>query len=74
MNKKIKEMMKKETKKKYSKPVICLELVNIESQILVGSPTVGPGHTGTDVEPLKPDDGDTDLEDEGFGGAKRFSL
>lgn len=51
-------------KKTYVKPLVEVVEVNVEDQILAGSP---PVETGTTVEPLTPDD------DEELVGAKDFN-
>lgn len=66
-------MDKKEFKKKkaYVKPTIEVVRVNIEGQMLAGSPTVQPGGGGggsISVEPPKED------EDEEISGAKKFNM
>ena len=66
-------MDKKEFKKKkaYGKPTIEVVRVNIEGQMLAGSPAVQPGGGGggsISVEPPKKDD------DEEISGAKKFNM
>lgn len=66
-------MDKKEFKKKkaYVKPTIEVVRVNIEGQMLAGSPAVQPGGGGggsISVEPPKED------EDEEISGAKKFNM
>ena len=66
-------MDKKEFKKKkaYVKPTIEVVRVNIEGQMLAGSPAVQPGGGGggsVSVVPPEPDD------DEEISGAKKFNM
>lgn len=66
-------MDKKEFKKEkaYIKPTIEVVRVNIEGQMLAGSPAVQPGGGGggsISVEPPKEDD------DEEISGAKKFNM
>lgn len=65
-------MDKKEFKEKaYVKPTIEVVRVNIEGQMLAGSPAVQPGGGGgghITVEPPKEDD------DEEISGAKKFNV
>lgn len=65
-------MDKKEFKQKaYVKPTIEVVRVNIEGQMLAGSPAVQPGGGGggsVSVVPPEPDD------DEEISGAKKFNM
>ncbi|RRD75199.1 hypothetical protein EII14_08725 [Alloprevotella sp. OH1205_COT-284] len=63
-------MDKKEFKKEkaYVKPTIEVVRVDIEGQMLAGSPAVQPGGGSISVEPPKED------EDEEISGAKKFNM
>lgn len=65
-------MDKKEfNKKAYVKPTIEVVRVNIEGQVLAGSPAVQPGGGGGgSISVLPPDEDD----DEEISGAKKFNM